>query len=65
LIERWQKNNSFANFGLQGWLAAVCKCVVLVGGVSSFFARGRKNKINFPQTAPPYHLSTNPINLFF
>jgi hypothetical protein len=35
------KNNSFANFGLQGWLAAVCKCVVLWAG---FFERGRKIK---------------------
>jgi hypothetical protein len=27
---RWQKSNSFANLGLQGWFAAVYKCVVLL-----------------------------------
>jgi hypothetical protein len=33
-VVRWQENSSFANFELQGWLAAVCKCAVLCGGVS-------------------------------
>jgi hypothetical protein len=36
-----------------------------VDRVFSFFARGRKNKINSPQTAPPYQRSTNPVNPFF
>jgi len=61
---RWQKNNSFANFGLQGWLAAVCKCVVLWAGFPLSLRGGRKNKINSHQTAPPYQRSTNPVNSF-
>lgn len=30
---RWQENSSFANIGLQGLLAAVCKYAVLCGGL--------------------------------
>jgi hypothetical protein len=41
---RRQKNNSFANFALQGWLAAVCKCVVLWAGFLSSYAGGEKTK---------------------
>ena len=64
-IVRWQKNNSFANFGFRGWLAAVCKCVVLWAGFPLSLRGGRKNKINSPQTAPPYQRSTYPVNPFF
>jgi hypothetical protein len=43
---RRQKNNSFANFGLQGLLAAVCKCVVLWAGFPLSLRGRTKNKIN-------------------
>jgi hypothetical protein len=39
-----EKNNSFANFGLQGWLAAVCKCVVLWAGFLLSLCGGKKTK---------------------
>ena len=42
------KNNSFANFGLKGRPAAVCKCVVLWGGFPSSFCGGRKKQNKFP-----------------
>jgi len=48
----WQKNSSFVNFGLQGRIAAVCKCAVL--WVGFLFARGRKNKINSLKFAQIY-----------
>jgi hypothetical protein len=65
-VVRWQENSSFVNFGLQGWLAAVCKCAVLWAGfLLSLRGGGRKNKINSPQTAPPYQRSTNPVNPFY
>jgi len=60
-----QESNSFANIGLQGWLAAVCKCVVMWLGVSFVFARGEKKQNKFPSNCTAYPLSTNPINPFY
>ena len=45
---RWQKNNSFVNFGLQSWLATVCKCVVLWAGFPFSLCGGRKKQNKFP-----------------
>ncbi|MGF7141497.1 hypothetical protein [Roseimarinus sediminis] len=60
-----QENNSFANFGLQGWLTAICKCVFLGAGVSFFYVREKKKQNKSQQTAPPYERSTIIINPFF
>lgn len=48
-----------------GLASGVCKCAVLWAGFLFSLCGGRKNKINFPQTAPPYQRSTNPVNPFF
>jgi hypothetical protein len=39
-----EKNKSFANFGLQVWLAAVCKYVVCGRGFLFHCAGGEKTK---------------------
>jgi len=59
---RWQKNNSFVNFGLQGWLAAVCKCVVLWAGFLLSLCGGEKKQNKFPQVFTD--LSKNYFNSF-
>ena len=48
-----------------GLASGVCKCAVLWAGFLFSLCGGRKNKINSPQTAPPYQRSTNPVNPFF
>jgi hypothetical protein len=63
-VERWQKKNSFANFGLQGWLAAVCKLFCFVAGFPLSLPGGEKKQKHSPQTAPPYQRSTNPVIRF-
>jgi hypothetical protein len=60
---RWQKNNFFVNFGLQGWLAAVCKCIVLWAGFILSLYRGRKNKINPLKFALSYQKAKSSIIL--
>lgn len=58
----WAKNSSFVNFGLQGWLAAVCKCAVCAGGFLFLCAGGEKNKINSHQVST--YLSSKSLVLF-
>lgn len=58
----WAKNSSFVNFGLQGWLAAVCKCAVCAVGVLFLCAGAEKNKINSHQLST--YLSSKSLVLF-
>jgi len=61
---RWQKNNSFANFGCSVGLQRFAN--VLFCGLGFFvFVRGEKKQNRFPRTAPTYLRSTKPINPFF
>jgi hypothetical protein len=62
-----QHRSSFVNFGLQGWLAAVCKCAVLWAGfLSSFLWGGRKKQNKFPESALNYQRATNKsVRLFY
>jgi hypothetical protein len=55
----------FCKLWIAGLACSGLQMCCFVGGVSSFFVRGEKNKINFHQTAPTYQRSTNPVNLFF
>jgi hypothetical protein len=50
---RGQENSSFANFG-RGLACAICKCAVLCGGVSFFFARGEKKQNKFPSNCTAF-----------
>jgi len=62
------KKQIFCKIWIEGWLAAVYKCVVLWAGFPLSLCGGRKNEINSPQTAPPYLQNTNPairILLFY
>jgi hypothetical protein len=54
------KNNSFVNFGLQGWLAAVCKCVVLCVGFL-YFARKKKKQNKFLSICTAHPINGAPI----
>ena len=60
--DAWAKNSSFVNFGLQGWLAAVCKCAVCAVGFLFLCAGAEKNKINSHQLST--YLSSKSLVLF-
>ena len=55
----------FCKLWFAGLACSGLQMCCFVGGVSSYFVRGRKNKINSLQTALPYQRSTNPVNPFF
>ena len=65
LCGRFGKKQLFCKLWFAELACSGLQMYCFVEGFTLFFFMGEKNKINSPQTAPPYQRSTNPVNPFY